>query len=75
MQNLGWWHVLFGKLSYDALPFYSGIATFAAGLVVLGALTVAALLTYFRKWGYFWSEWVTSLDHKRTASCTSCCPS
>ncbi len=65
MQNLGWWHVLFGNLSYDALPFYSGIATFAAGLVVLGALTVAALLTYFRKWGYFWSEWVTSLDHKR----------
>ena len=28
------------SLSYDALPFYSGIATFAAGLVVLGALTV-----------------------------------
>ena len=66
MQNLGWWHVLFGKLSYDALPFYSGIATFAAGLVVLGALTVVALLTYFHKWGYFWSEWITSLDHKRT---------
>jgi len=65
LQNLDWWYVLFGKLSYDALPFYSAIATFAAGLVVFGALTVVALLTYFHKWGYFWSEWITSLDHKR----------
>ncbi len=65
MQNLDWWYVLFGKLSYDALPFYSAIATFAAGLVVFGALTVVALLTYFHKWKYFWSEWIISLDHKR----------
>lgn len=22
-------------------------------------------LTYFRVWGYLWSEWFTSVDHKR----------
>lgn len=33
------WSLIFGKLSYAALPFsYSVIATIAASVVVLGAL-------------------------------------
>ncbi len=33
--------------------------------VVLGALVVVALLFYFRKWNWLWSEWLTSLDAKK----------
>ncbi|MBB3951508.1 cbb3-type cytochrome c oxidase subunit I [Aureimonas jatrophae] len=61
----GWWPLVLGRLSYDALPFYSGIATAAASLVVVGAITVAALLTWLGRWGWLWREWLTSLDHKK----------
>ncbi|WP_200803431.1 cbb3-type cytochrome c oxidase subunit I [Pseudacidovorax sp. RU35E] len=56
---------MLGRLSFDALPFYSAIATAAASLVVLGALGVAGLLTWLGRWGWLWREWLTSLDHKK----------
>lgn len=65
MSGTQWWHMLFGNLSYNALPFYSYIATAAASLVVVGAIGVAILITWFGKWRYLWSEWFTSVDHKR----------
>jgi len=33
--------------------------------VALGGLGVVAALTYFKKWGYLWTEWLTSVDHKK----------
>lgn len=56
---------LFGKLSYGAFPFYSLIATFAASIVVIGAIGVAGFITWIRGWPALWSKWLTSLDHKR----------
>ncbi|WP_019994526.1 cbb3-type cytochrome c oxidase subunit I [Aureimonas ureilytica] len=61
----GWWPLVFGRLSYDALPFYSGIATAAASLVVVGAISVVVLITWLGRWGWLWREWLTSLDHKK----------
>ena len=61
----GWWPLVFGRLSMDALPFYSGIATAAASLVVVGAVAVVVLLTWLGRWGWLWREWLTSLDHKK----------
>ncbi|MEX6505257.1 cbb3-type cytochrome c oxidase subunit I [Jiella sp. M17.18] len=65
MTASDWWYVFFGKLSYDSLPFYSPIAAFAALLVVFGALFVVILITWLGKWKYLWTEWLTSLDHKK----------
>ncbi len=65
MNGIDWWHLIFGNLSYDALPFYSVIATVAAGVVVVGAVGSVALITWLGKWRYLWSEWFTSVDHKR----------
>ena len=59
------WHFLFGQLSFKALPFYSAIATFAASLVVVGAIGTFSLITYLGKWRYLWTEWFTSVDHKK----------
>ena len=56
---------MFGKLTIDALPFYSGIAMGGALIVVSGALGVVALISWFGKWRYLWTEWLTSLDHKK----------
>lgn len=58
-------HFLLGSLGYDALPFYSTIATLAASVVVLGALAVLVFVTWLKGWGTLWSGWLTSVDHKK----------
>ena len=65
MHTIPWLYIIFGKLSFNALPFYSAIATFAASLVVLGAVTVTAGITYFKLWRPLWFGWLTSVDHKK----------
>ena len=37
----------------------------AGAMVVLGAVFVAVLLTLLGRWRWLWSEWLTSLDHKK----------
>lgn len=37
----------------------------AAISIVVGALSIFAGLTYFKKWGYLWREWLTTVDHKK----------
>jgi cytochrome o ubiquinol oxidase subunit I len=56
---------MFGKLTIDALPFYSGIAMGGALITVFGTLGVVALITWLCQWRYLWTEWLTSLDHKK----------
>jgi cytochrome o ubiquinol oxidase subunit 1 len=56
---------MLGKLTIDALPFYSGIAIGGALITVFGAVGVVALITWLGRWRYLWTEWLTSLDHKK----------
>jgi cytochrome o ubiquinol oxidase subunit I len=57
--------LVFGRLTLEAIPYQEPIlmATFIA--VALGGIVVLGAVTYFRQWGYLWSEWFTSVDHKR----------
>ncbi|WP_071396490.1 cytochrome aa3 quinol oxidase subunit I [Bacillus tuaregi] len=38
-----------------------------ASMVAIGLVMIAIVagLTYFKKWGYLWREWLTTVDHKR----------
>ncbi|RDW15923.1 cytochrome aa3 quinol oxidase subunit I [Oceanobacillus chungangensis] len=38
-----------------------------ASMVAIGLTILAIILgiTYFKKWGYLWKEWLTTVDHKR----------
>jgi cytochrome o ubiquinol oxidase subunit 1 len=56
---------MFGKLTLDAIPLHEPILVVTMLVVALGGLGVFAALTYFRKWGYLWKEWLTSVDHKK----------
>ena len=56
---------MLGKLSWNALPLYSGIATTGACVVVLSAVLVVGIITWLGAWRYLWKEWFTSLDHKK----------
>ncbi|MES2944535.1 MAG: cbb3-type cytochrome c oxidase subunit I, partial [Pseudomonadota bacterium] len=56
---------IFGRLTWQAIPFHEPIliATFAA--VALGGLALVGAMTYFKVWGTLWRDWLTSIDHKK----------
>ncbi|MCH9691282.1 MAG: cbb3-type cytochrome c oxidase subunit I [Gammaproteobacteria bacterium] len=56
---------MLGKLTFDALPFYSWVAMGGAAITVLAVVLAILAVTWLGKWRYLWSEWFTSLDHKR----------
>ncbi|WP_422506999.1 cytochrome o ubiquinol oxidase subunit I [Stenotrophomonas sp. GZD-301] len=56
---------MLGKLNLEAIPYHDPIIMSAlAGSLLLGAAIIAAI-TYYKKWGYIWTEWITSVDHKK----------
>ncbi|MER2099469.1 MAG: cbb3-type cytochrome c oxidase subunit I, partial [Pseudomonas qingdaonensis] len=56
---------MFGKLSLDAIPYHEPIVMVTLAMIALGGLALVAAITYFRKWTYLWTEWLTSVDHKK----------
>ncbi|ETW13391.1 cytochrome-c oxidase [Roseivivax marinus] len=65
---------LFGRLAWGELKLFeffhapsidTAVASGAAWMAVLGVLAVMAWLTVARRWGWLWSEWLTSVDHKK----------
>ncbi len=47
-------------IPHPSIAIYASMV--AAGLTMIA---VIAGLTYFKKWGYLWREWITTVDHKR----------
>lgn len=73
-MNTPVWPLLLGRFEWRDLPFVRAIldpsaselvGAFAGGLVVVGVIVVALLLTRYGKWRYLWTEWLISLDHKK----------
>jgi len=58
-------NMIFGRLTWEAIPYHEPILLATFAVVALGGLVVVGLLTYFRVWGYLWREWFTSIDHKK----------
>src|SRR5579872_2676722 len=56
---------MFGKLSWEAIPFDQPIPLFAASAVILIALGVLIYVGVKGWLPYLWREWITSVDHKR----------
>jgi cytochrome o ubiquinol oxidase subunit 1 len=56
---------MFGKLTWNAIPFDQPIPLFASALVVVVMVGVLAWITLKGWWPYLWREWITSVDHKR----------
>ncbi len=60
-MDLSW---LIGRFSLEYLPKDPVTLGAAIGMPLM-ALFVVALLTYFKKWKWLWTEWLTSLDAKK----------
>src|SRR3954463_15774790 len=56
---------MFGRLTWSAIPFNEPIPLAAAGVVMLVVFGVLLWITLKGYWPYLWSEWITSVDHKR----------
>ncbi|MGV2906030.1 cytochrome o ubiquinol oxidase subunit I, partial [Achromobacter sp. AGC25] len=56
---------MLGKLTLEAIPYHEPIVMVTLAAVCLGGLAVFGAVTYFGKWKYLWTEWLTSVDHKR----------
>ncbi len=57
--------LIFGKLTLEAIPFHSPIIMGAGFFMVVVFFSVLLTITLLGKWKYIWSEWVTSVDHKK----------
>ncbi|AVF56852.1 UNVERIFIED_ORG: cytochrome o ubiquinol oxidase subunit 1 [Pseudomonas parafulva] len=56
---------MFGKLSLEAIPYHEPIVMVTLAIIALGGIAVVGAVTYFRKWSYLWTEWLTTVDHKK----------
>jgi cytochrome o ubiquinol oxidase subunit 1 len=73
-ETQGIWPAVLGRFDWSALPFVRAVQTptvseiigaLAAALVVIAALGLVGLLTRYGRWRWLWSNWLTSLDHKK----------
>src|SRR5690348_6901874 len=57
--------LIFGKLSWAAIPVHEPIALITSIVVILALGGIAAWVTVNKWWPYLWNEYITSCDHKR----------
>jgi cytochrome o ubiquinol oxidase subunit 1 len=55
---------ILGRLTPNALP-HTSITIGGAIMMTVGLLAIVATITYFKRWKWFWQEWLTSVDPKR----------
>ncbi|OEF28601.1 cytochrome o ubiquinol oxidase subunit I [Vibrio rumoiensis] len=56
---------MLGRLSLDSVPYHEPIIVVTLTVIALVGLAVVSAITYYGKWQYLWSEWFTSVDHKK----------
>ncbi|HEX2830603.1 MAG TPA: cytochrome o ubiquinol oxidase subunit I [Burkholderiales bacterium] len=57
--------LLFGRLTWEAIPLHEPILIATFAMVALGGIAIVGAITYFRRWGPLWRDWITSIDHKK----------
>lgn len=65
LENLDLTKLVFGRLTWEAIPFHEPILLVTFIAVVLGGLALLGAITYFKVWGTLWRDWITSIDHKK----------
>jgi len=58
---------MFGKLTLESIPYNEPIIMVTYSFIILIMLSVFGVIFYLKRWQYLWSEWITSVDHKKIA--------
>lgn len=56
---------MFGRLTWDSIALHDPFLAMATIGMPLGIIALIVVVAYFKKWGYIWREWLTSVDHKK----------
>lgn len=64
-ESLDLTKLIFGRLSWEAIPLHEPILLATFVVVALGGIALLGALTYYKVWGTLWRDWFTSIDHKR----------
>lgn len=65
MNDTSLTRILFGRLSWDAIPVHEPILVWTFIVVALLGIALVAAVSRYRLWGWLWREWLTSVDHKK----------
>ncbi|WP_037498500.1 cytochrome o ubiquinol oxidase subunit I [Sphingomonas jaspsi] len=57
--------LIFGRLTWDSVPFHEPIVFGTFAVVALMGAAILFLITKYRLWGPLWRDWITSVDHKK----------
>ena len=52
------------KINTGCHPLHEPIVVITVLGIILGGAALVGLITYFRKWTWLWTEWLTTVDHK-----------
>ena len=55
---------MLGRLTLEAFQ-HDAIQNTAVLSGLINGIIVCALITYYKRWKWLWSEWITTLDHKK----------
>jgi len=56
---------VFGRLTFESFPIHEPILLVTFIVVVLLGLGIVGAVTKYRLWGWLWTEWLTTVDHKK----------
>ncbi len=56
---------MLGKLTFNAIPYHEPIIMGTVAMILILGLALLALITYSGNWKWLWSNWLTSVDHKK----------
>ena len=56
---------IFGKLTWEAIPFQEPIPLITSIVVIIALGGIAAWITRIKAWPFLWNEYLTSTDHKK----------
>jgi cytochrome o ubiquinol oxidase subunit I len=57
-------HFIFGNLTWSDLP-HQWFTIGGTVAIIIGAIVIVAILTYYKRWKWLWKEWLTSCDPKK----------
>ncbi|AEH39875.1 cytochrome o ubiquinol oxidase subunit I [Buchnera aphidicola (Cinara tujafilina)] len=58
---------MLGKLTFNAIPYHDPVIMMTCFIILFVFFCGLISITFFKKWTYLWSEWLTSVDHKKIA--------
>ena len=65
VERSEWAQLVFGRLSWDAIPYHDPILLLTFVMVATGGVALLGWITKSRAWGWLYRDWFCTIDHKK----------